>query len=414
MTLTYGTVTTILLLVLTAAAVAGGDMSRERVSKKAGVAGNAGTPTVEAKPARAGSQATHFNFTKKGVLISRPSKMPTPGPYWTTLVKMADVHGFPHEYALYFSTDHGRKGGIWLYVCTGSPTEADNWKSYDRAVADGDFDYLKDKPTANPIFRDTTQGWQTETPCANVIDGVVYMTYHNCGAGHAQSTLLATSKDGVNFARIHGDKDSVILDYDPRKAPGNGHTGYFHWGRNPFAGVHYKYVGYSLHGGGDKSHSAMWGSNNPVKWDKLQVFDHIEGYAIEKDRFIKWPEIDPNSITPLGNGEYVAICVGGTRSSGSKARVNELYEIFIASDGKTLTRNSRKILVNGPPGDGDSEELSEPTTIVVGGVIHLIYVGTSKKARANVVMGASGKLDRSAPKAEPLNRAQRQRHFIPK
>jgi len=51
-------------------------------------------------------------------------------------------------------------------------------------VADGDFDYLNDKPRANPIYIDKKQGSQTETPHANVIDGVVYMTYyHFTGAG---------------------------------------------------------------------------------------------------------------------------------------------------------------------------------------------------------------------------------------
>ena len=64
-------------------------------------------------------------------------------------------------------------------LCSGDPTDAKNWKSYDQAVADGNFDYLENKPVANPIFVDTTQGRQTETPHANIIDNTVYMTYHN-------------------------------------------------------------------------------------------------------------------------------------------------------------------------------------------------------------------------------------------
>jgi len=121
-------------------------------------------------------QRTHFSFEKRGKLISRPVGMPEPGPYYTCLVKMDQVDRFPYEYALYFSTDHDRgKGGIWLYVGDGDPTDADSWKSYDQAVADGEFDYLQEKPAGNPIFFDSVQGRQTETPHANVIDGTVYI-----------------------------------------------------------------------------------------------------------------------------------------------------------------------------------------------------------------------------------------------
>ena len=347
---------------------------------------------------------THFSFEKTGSLIRRPAGMPKPGPYYPTLVSMREVERFPHDYALYFSTDHDRgKGGIWLYVCSGSPTVAANWKSYDRAVADGDFDHLEQKPDRNPIFVDTTQGWQTETPHANVVNRTVYMTYHNCGAGHSQSTLLATSPDGVNFTRINGKADSVILDYDPKKDVGNGHTGYFRWRANPFCGLRHKYVGYSLHGGGDDFHSALWASSDAVEWGKLAVFDALEGYAVaEKDRIVRRHGIDPNSITSLGDGEYAAICAAGNRSSGGRARVLELYEVYLAGDGKTLTRRSRKILANGPPGSDDAEELGSPTTVVVGDTWHLIYVGTRERAGVNTIMGASGRFDTTAPKSEKL------------
>lgn len=351
--------------------------------------------------------ATHFTFEKTGELISRPEGMPKPGPYYTTLVKMDDVERFPYEYALYFSTDHASgKGGIWLYVCNGLPTEAGNWVSYDRAVAAGKFDYLPDKPAANPIFVDTVQGRQTETPHANIIDRTVYMTYHNVAAGHNQSTLLATSKDGVNFARINGDKDSVILDYDPKKEVGDGHTGYFRWRPNPFPGVEHKYVGYALHGGGDDFHGSMWGSDDAIHWEKLQVFDSIEGYAVDGNRIVRRRTIDPGSIVDLGDGEYVAICSLGHRSSGGRARVLEFYEIYLADDGKTLTRECRKILGNGPAGALDEEELDEATTIVIGDTWHMIYVGTSEKGRRNTVMGAVGRFDGSAPRSERLPAAE--------
>jgi hypothetical protein len=364
------------------------------------------------EPAKKKLSDTHFTFTKRGMLISRPAGMSKPGPYYTTLVKMEEVSHFPFDYALYFSTDHDRgKGGIWLYVCNGNPTDAAHWKSYDQVVAEGAFDHLKVKPAANPIFIDTTQGRQTETPHANVIDQTVFMTYHNAGAGHSQSTLLATSQDGVNFTRINGDKDSVILDYEPEKEAGNGHTGYFRWRPNPFSGLDAQYVGYSLHGGGDNFYGAMWTSNDAIKWDKVQVFDAIEGHAVGDNRIVRRRAMDMNSITPLGNGEYVAICSMGNRSSGGRVRVLELYEIFLADDGKSLTRESRRILPNGSPGAYDEEELGGATSVVIGNTWHLIYVGTRAKASVNTIMGATGTLNLSAPQSPKLQPADRTRDF---
>lgn len=45
-------------------------------------------------------QQTLFSFEKCGKLIGRPAGMPAPGPYYTCLVKMDKVEGFPFECAL--------------------------------------------------------------------------------------------------------------------------------------------------------------------------------------------------------------------------------------------------------------------------------------------------------------------------
>lgn len=178
--------------------------------------------------------ASHFAFAESVKLFQTP-EMPGDGAGWLSLVAMKGVKEFPFDYALFFSTDHEKTGGIWMYVCKGIPTDPKGWKSYDQAVADGDFDHITKKPEKNPIFVDKTEGRSTETPHALVIDGVVHLTYHNLHAGRGQSTLLCTSSDGVNFARIRGKKSSVILDY--KGGPGDGHTGYFRWCKNPFSGV---------------------------------------------------------------------------------------------------------------------------------------------------------------------------------
>ena len=355
----------------------------------------------------------NFNLSKKESLIARPENMPAPGPYYTTLVNMKEIESFPFDYALYFSTDHHREeGGIWLYVCNGLPTEAQNWMSYDQAVANGGFDHLTNKPTANPIFTDPVQGnGHTETPHANVIDNTLYMTYHKNGINGTQATLLATSQDGVNFDRINGQEDSVILTYNTETDVGDGHTGYFRWAPNPFPDIDQKYVGYSLHGGGDNYHSAMWVSNNAINWERHTIFTPIEGYTVEDERMLIWHEFDPNSITPLDTGEFVAICAGGNRASGGAARVSELYEIYLGKDGKTLTRQSQKLLAVGNANDDDAEELASPTTLVIDGTHHLLYVGAKQQGSENTVMSAVGQVNTNTPTSPRLASTAYNRHI---
>ena len=52
------------------------------------------------------STATYFQLTRRGALLAPRPDMPGPGPYYTCLVDMREISGFPGDYALYFSTDH--------------------------------------------------------------------------------------------------------------------------------------------------------------------------------------------------------------------------------------------------------------------------------------------------------------------
>jgi hypothetical protein len=197
------------------------------------------------------------------------------------------------------------------------------------------------------------------------------MTYHNLRAGAKQATLLATSKDGVNFKRINGNKNSVILKGEPRQ----GHTGYFRWGSNRFSELDYKYIGYSLYGEG---HDAMWGSNDIIRWKRLESLDLSVGNCSVKDRRMVWHDIDPNSITPLGNEEYVAISTIREPAHGGHGSNSGIYEIFLSSKGNCLTRVSRKILPDGRPGTGD-ERLAN--SIVVGDTWYIIYLAKKRKRK---------------------------------
>jgi hypothetical protein len=358
-------------------------------------------------------RGTTYKLQKQGQLIRPRPEMPAPGPYYPCLVSMSSVRAFPFDYALYFSTDHDtEEGGIWLHLCNGDPTEAANWVSYDDAVEAGRFDHLDQKPSANPIYLDTVQGdGHTETAYANVIDSTVYLTYHKNNCGHNQATLLATSTDGINFSRLNGDADSIILDYEPSERHGDGHTGYFRWTPNPFSGIEHAYVGYSLHGGGDNFHSAIWGSNDAIQWDRLDILDPIQGFAVPKDDMeLIWHEIDPTSITRLDDDEYIAICGVGTRASGGVARVTELYEIFLGADGRTLKRECRKIL-DVEPGKDDAEELAQPTSLLIDDQLLLVYIGARDEGSVNTIMAAVGKLDRTTDRPTELPESERRRHI---
>ena len=289
-------------------------------------------------------------------------------------------------------------------------SQAASWVSYDDALASGRFNYLAEKPAGNPIFTDTIHGRQTETPHANVIDGKVYMSYHNyLDYLGWQATMMAISDDGVNYQPIFDDDRVIIL--QPKEFLD--HTGYFRWGPNMFSGVDYKYVGYSLRRGTVDYRSSVWGSNDAIHWDELQM---INGWKTDKsipeaDRFLIWHEMDPTSIRKIRGNEYVAICCAGTRAAGKMKRLTELYEVYLAPDGCTQTRMARKIMGVGGEGSHDSEECSSSATTVIGDSLHMVYVGTTEAGKINTVMGAVGIFNPNAILTPELADSFRQYHF---
>ena len=116
----------------------------------------------------------------------------------------------------------------------------------------------------------------------------------------------------------------------------------------------------------------------------------------DKDLIMIWHEINPNAVERIGDDEYVLLSAGGNRASGGTARVVKLFEIFLAGDGKTLTRECKQILSNGPEGSPDHEESSSPTMLKINEKWHLIYVGATNKAKKNTIMAAEGIFDSNA------------------
>lgn len=362
------------------------------------------------------ARTSHFTLVKTGPLIAPPASMSidnfTIGAYYPTLVKMDGVENFPYDYALYFSTDHASDmGGIWLYLCNGIPGRQGSWISYDDALAAGSFDYLHKKPAGNPVYVDTVRGTQTETPHANVIEGSVYLSYHNYFDDQGmQGTMMALSEDGINFERIADDDSAIIL----KPQDFLDHTGYFRWGPNPFSGVDYQYVGYSLRRGSINFLSSVWGSNDAIQWDELQT---INSWRTDQgipgdDLYLIWHEMDPASIRDIGNGEYVAICCVGNKAAGRMARFTELYEVFLAADGCTQTRMARRIIGVGDEASYDAEECSSSALTTIGDSLYMVYVGTSGEGKINTVMGAVGVFHAHAEKTPELTDSLRQYHFF--
>lgn len=244
-----------------------------------------------------------------GPIISKPASMPTRGMYHPTIIKCSDITGWqaPYEWMVLCSTDHvGGAGGVWAFLCPNDPTTG--WVDYDTAVAAGHFDYLPSKPAANPIYVNTVdQGSQTETPCANIVNGVVYMTTHNDGGPHGQTTNMATSTDGINFTTL----DNVLV-YDRDDWAGNGHTGYFRWAENVVPTIPYSYIGYSILGGGGSATTAMWGTNDLTQpWDLITPLAKpkgrvLQGLAIYSNQMIS-ARTHPKNFVLQDDGTVLAI-----------------------------------------------------------------------------------------------------------
>ena len=299
-----------------------------------------------------------FSLTKVGQVFGTSFEAFSP-----TLVDMRSFSAFPYDWALYTSTDHDAgAGGIHLYVCDGDPTDTANWSDYDTEETAGGFDSIVSRPANNPIYTDSTEGDQTETPCVNIIGSTVYMTYHQDSISGEQRTLLATSTDGLNFTRYTthtGGSSAIILEPDPDE--GGAHTGYFSWGPNPFSGISEDYVGYSVYVGGNYSTAAQWVSDDGINWTTSKAFLPIEATLGLPTSPAQWrpgiSNIDVGSIKDLGGGEYLAITTCASRGSGGAAREASLYEIVMNSDGTYFTRTPREVLAQGAASSFDEDQV---------------------------------------------------------
>lgn len=308
-----------------------------------------------------------YQFTDRGIVVERPtSQGSNRGCFSPTIIETKDIAGWqaPYDWILYFSTDHATgSGGIWAVLVKGDPTDTANWVDYDTALANGDFDYLPEKPAKNQIYVDKdSAGTQTETPCARVIDGVVYLTTHNNsgpsydgGNIREQTTSLHTSTDGLNFTWR-----GYILTYDPRFGVGTGHTGYFEWDlNNGKLNYPHSYIGYSIAG----DYSALWGANELIdsssqtqsaaRWELLQVWKKDLGRVVENVSGYTNPELvmtlSPSSLVKQDDGSLMALAEIREQGEGGAQLVPRFsIPVLIAGDGFTRLSYAGEPVQGGP------------------------------------------------------------------
>jgi|GEM_PF-800720 len=353
-----------------------------------------------------------YQFTDRGIVVERPaSQGSNRGCFSPTIIPTANITGWqaPYDWILYFSTDHvNGSGGTWAVLVSGDPTDSNNWVDYDTAIANGDFDYLPSKPSGNPVYIDTVSaGTQTETPCARVIDGVVYLTTHNNsgpsydgGDIREQTTAIATSSDGINFTR-----QGYVLTYDPRFGAGTGHTGYFEWDVNDGKlNYPHTYIGYSIAG----DYSALWGTDVVTnQWELLQVWKKDVGRVVENVSGYTNPELvmtlSPSSLVKQDDGSLLALAEIREQGEGGAQLVPRFsIPVLVADDGFTRLSYAGEPAQGGP--DAVNQVVLRDTLKYQGRkfkVYRAVGAGTSTTAVGAIGLMEFELVDGSLPLLDP-------------
>lgn len=185
--------------------------------------------------------------------------------YWPYIVNAAVAVRNPIDnFYMYYSTDHDSgAGGIWLAT---APSPTGPWTGRGR------------------VYQDTVSGTQTETPSViwNDDESLFFMYYQQggvSGANGVQTTMLATSPDGLTWTRV-----GIAVDRPSSSDfPGDGHTGYF----RPFR-IGRRWFAYHLCGGGNFPHFAFSSSTDGRTW---LISPRPLGYGVDQrsdGRRIEW------------------------------------------------------------------------------------------------------------------------------
>lgn len=350
--------------------------------------------------------------TKLGTIIQGPvSGMgDNIGPYFASVVKGSEITGWPSAQwpvLLYFSTDHdstsnpvtGGNGGIFLYCWDGvDPT---SWSNWDDIKENPEFSYMSPRP-ANPIYVDTVEGKQTETPRVKVIGGTVNLYYHNDDIPYVgdfnptyttQRTCLATGSDGVNFTR-----QGVVLTYDPQYEQGIGHTGYAQVEPNPYPQIPFNYITDSLFGGGGVNDTGggargLWVSDDGTTFTVYRNFSNnalgrMRGAVPDSGGF-EYSYL-PQIVTGKREGAYWR-CLGTYQKfgvSGIDLKNAEIAE-YLLDDDFNLVAGPELTIGLGGSGADDESQCAEPIQFSYNGVVYVIYGGRNAADDTNSLLVAS-------------------------
>lgn len=330
-----------------------------------------------------------WTFTKQGVVIPKYPVFDgeNDGNYFQTTLDMSGVANFPGDRASYCSSDHDSTGTDGIYM---SYRKNGTWYTYDQGVANGDFDYLTSKPSGNPVYRDTTVGDQTETPCINWVTDQFVMTYHQSGAGFGQSTVRARSTDGVNWTR-----DDVVLDFATGGDwVGDGHTGYLRWALNKFPGVPYKYIGYHLAGGQVSGLNGVSGCDDPrtEDWTIIAQLHKLRGpyldqLGLSQGNIMKWLSACPESVHQVGRYWYM-LCGIGTATAGAGNSNTTLYWVPFEDDGYTIAGLPELAVPRGS--SIDDEEVAAPQFVGSSEMYYDAVSGATDNQTALITVNRNG------------------------
>lgn len=320
-------------------------------------------------------------LTKLGKIFDQHSQMDVSDKeYWPWPVLGSELDGWPAErypMLFYTSTDHGEVGGIYLRVWdrnlgeltkvvdgveVANPDAIVEWQDISSRA---EFNHISTK--TNPIFVDSGNGSQTETPSVISANGQLYLYYHNnavdltaYGKGASgktyQSTKYATGTNGVDFS---GNFLSTLW-YDAYQLEGEGHNGYFVPDRNVIEEIPYAYIGRALHGGGtltNGSTSAFYGSNDCENWYKIDVASSAYGVLADDANFANGRILNVGVAQLKKEGAYYrARSHYRLRVSGGVSTEGEIVETLINSD-LNIVANIKKLAERGANGEFDDESV---------------------------------------------------------
>ncbi|PHS59295.1 MAG: hypothetical protein COB03_03100 [Alteromonas sp.] len=319
--------------------------------------------------------------TKLGVAAYTHSQMASSEyEYWPWPVLGSEIPFWPHEqYPMLFYTtpDHSTgDGGVYLRVwekALGNLTILVNGKlvfnqaalvEWQNVATRPEFDHITTK--TNPIFVSPSNGTQTETATVNVVDGTVYIHWHNFGVNlssvgvsgkSSQTTKRAGGTNGVDFS---GNNISTFW-YDPYQIEGEGHNGYAIIEVNPIESFPYTYIAKALHGGGTGAlggTNAIYGSNDCKNFYRITTVSSQYGILNEAAGF------DSNRVVNLTNlgqvrkeGAYYRatghyrLAVGGTTSTEG-----DICE-FLIDDNFNIVSYIEPTVVRGASGEFDASQV---------------------------------------------------------